>query len=164
MTPPGTPTSKRVQVAQRRERAVDLRVSGKSWAQIATALNYSSPGAACQDVSRALDDALLHQRQSVDRLRQVSSARLESLLAAVWPQAQAGSLRAVDVAVRVIERLSRLYGTDADTRVAVLSIDALDEEIARLTVEVAAVTAQVEASPPMDPVGASWDDWPPDHR
>jgi len=69
---------------------------------------------------------------------------------------------AVDRVLRVMERRSRLLGLDAPMRqqLEVITDSVLDEEIARLTAQLAAREAALAAGRETDP-DATWDDTSP---
>jgi hypothetical protein len=67
----GTPLLKRMQVAERRARALRLRYGqGWSWQAIADELGYRHKGHACQDVQRYLDAHNAHRYAAQARARQ----------------------------------------------------------------------------------------------
>jgi hypothetical protein len=117
-----TPKARRAQITQRRAQAVELRCGGASWEAIAATLGYASRGAACTDVTRALDQRLADLGPRVDRLRTLALERLDATLRAVWPLLDSPDpltlTRAAGTVVRVEERRAKLEGTDAPTRVA----------------------------------------------
>ena len=51
--------------------------------------------------------------KSAEDIRDVEVMRLSSMLEAIWPKAMRGDYRAIDRALRISERLSRLLGLDA---------------------------------------------------
>lgn len=101
---------------QRAMRAVELRVQGQSYAQIADALDYSDESGARHAVSRLL---ARREAESIDELRAVHSARLEGVLSSFWPAATAGDTDAARIVLRTLDSLAKLYGLDAPARVAV---------------------------------------------
>jgi hypothetical protein len=101
---------------QRALHAVDLRVQGHTYAQIAAELNYSDESGARHAVSRLL---ARREAESVDELRAVHSARLEAVLLAFWPAATSGDTDAARIVLRTLDGLAKLYGLDAPARVAV---------------------------------------------
>jgi hypothetical protein len=98
--------------AARRAVAMRLRASGKTYRAIAAELNCSVR-TAYRAVTRELERVRARLSEDAAQLLQLEMARLDSLLAALWPQAQAGNVRAMTAAVRVIERQYRLLGLDA---------------------------------------------------
>lgn len=151
--------AKRATVAERRAKAVELRLTGTSYEAIAKELGYSSRGAACQDIGRALEANLAEQRISVEALRQEELQRLDELLAEAWRvlkrqhvtvshgrviyDEESGEkllddgpvLQAIDRILKIQERRSKFLGLDAPTKVEAITIDALDAEIAKLAAE-----------------------------
>lgn len=112
------PASKaqRAQTAERRKKAITLRLAGMDWQSIADQLGYSTRGAACTDVARALEVNLAEQTQAADTLREVESLRLDRLQAAAWPAAVKGDLKAIDTVLKVIDRRVKLQGLDMPLR------------------------------------------------
>lgn len=112
----GTTKAEKAKVAERRAQAITLRIAGMDWQSIADRLGYSSRGAACQDVARALEANLAEQSQAADTLREVESLRLDRLQAAAWPSAVKGELKAIDTVLKVIDRRAKLNGLDMPVR------------------------------------------------
>lgn len=94
--------------ASKHEQALDLRVAGASYRQIAATLKMSLSTAhrLCQ---RALQEA---KSDEVAEARTAELMRLDRLLMAVWPRASGGDMDAVDRALRVMDRRAKLLGLD----------------------------------------------------
>lgn len=101
---------------QRALAAVELRVKGQTYAQIAEALDYSDESGARHAVSRLL---ARREAESIGELRAVHSARLEGVLLSFWPAATSGDTDAARIILRTLDSLAKLYGLDAPTRVDV---------------------------------------------
>lgn len=101
---------------QRAMRAVELRVQGQTYAQIAEALDYSDESGARHAVSRLL---ARREAESIDELRAVHTARLESVLSSFWPAATSADTDAARIVLRTLDSLAKLYGLDPPARVAV---------------------------------------------
>jgi len=151
--------AKRADTAQRRRKAIDMRMAGASYQQIADELGYNSRGAACQDVTRALETAVVEQARSVEAYREEELQRLDVLLAEAWavlkrqhitvshgrtiyddrtgePLLDDGPvLTAIDRILKIQERRAKFLGLDAPQRHEVVSVDALDAEIQKLHAE-----------------------------
>lgn len=112
------PASKaqRAKTADRRGKAIALRLAGMDWQTIADRLDYASRAAACVDVNRALEANLAEQSQAADTLREVESQRLDRLQAAAWPSAVKGDLKAIETVLKVIDRRVKLQGLDMPLR------------------------------------------------
>lgn len=106
----GAGSTKRVSAAEKRRQAVELRKAGATFEEIAQAVGYSNKGTAYRAVEQALKDAV---REPARELIELEVQRLDLLLRAIWPQVARGHLGAVDRALRVAERRSRLLGLDA---------------------------------------------------
>ena len=114
-------TSKRhVKARQREEAAMRLRLSGTTYKDIGDELGISMQ-AAYKAVKRVMDRTTQHANEDGDELRRLEVARLDKMLAAMWPNVLAGSYGAVDRCLKTSERRARLLGLDAPTRQDVTS-------------------------------------------
>lgn len=151
--------TERTAIAARRAAAVEMRLAGQSFQQIADQLGYNSRGAACQDVTRALEAHLAEQHRQTEVLREEELQRLDLLLVEAWAvlkrehvtvshgkiikDEETGAkllddgpvLQAIDRILKIQERRAKYLGLDAPTKVEAITIDALDAEIARLAAE-----------------------------
>ena len=125
---------------QRAMQAVELRVQGQTYAQIADALRYGDESGARHAVSRLL---ARREAEGIDELRAVHSARLEGVLSAHWPAATSGEPDAARIVLQTLDRIAKLYGLDAPTRVAVgsepLTTIGFANEAARLIESIASM-------------------------
>ena len=105
------PQSAAQKVATRRRRAqcVELAAQGMSYDNIAKTVGYSNRGGAHKAISAALK---AHQADAVDQLREMEVQRLDGLQAAVWADALAGDIKAVDAVVRIVQARVKLLGLD----------------------------------------------------
>ncbi|NUQ98584.1 MAG: hypothetical protein HOY79_19195 [Streptomyces sp.] len=132
-------------MVERRRAAVKLRIEGKSWQEIADLLGYDSKGGACKDVSRALQKAVTDLALPLEEYRQLELDRLDAMQEALWPKVLDGDTRAIDTALRLMDRRAKLLGLDAPTRTeGVLSLDVIEAGIAHLTAQVDAARTQAE--------------------
>lgn len=88
---------------ERQRRAVELRLAGAGYEQIAQQVGYRGPSGAHQAVQRGLEK-LLHE--SPPEVRQLELERLDALLLGLWPKARRGDSAAVDRVLKVMERRS----------------------------------------------------------
>ncbi|WP_327415412.1 hypothetical protein [Streptomyces sp. NBC_01233] len=102
--------AKRAEVAERRKNAIQMVLAGLDYETIAERLGYASRGAAHTDVTRALTANLADLKKEAGTLREVQARRYQRLLAAVWPKALKGDLKAVETAARLTDRVVKLYG------------------------------------------------------
>jgi hypothetical protein len=98
-------------------KALDLRRAGHSYAQISGRLGISK-SSAHQLVQAGLEDSRRQISASADELRSEELARLDGMLAKVYPKAARGDVQAVDRVLKIAERRARLLGLDAPTRTA----------------------------------------------
>jgi hypothetical protein len=134
--------AQRTQTAQRRAKAVQMRLEG----------------AAHKDITRALEAAVTQQHKAVEILRQEELMRLDRLWVEVWavlkrehvtvsngklvrgedghPLRDDGPvLQSVDRLVRILERRAKYLGLDAPQKHEVLTLDAIDRAIQELNAE-----------------------------
>ncbi|KAB7850133.1 hypothetical protein [Streptomyces mobaraensis] len=133
--------------AERRTKAIAMRLAGVDFETIAERLGYASRGAATKDLIRALEIRHAEQGAQAEVLRSVEAQRLDRLQAAAWALALQGDLKAIETVVRIIDRRCRLLGLDAPARMEVLSIDAIDEQIRLLTDQLAAADHEAGEAP-----------------
>lgn len=101
--------------------AVQMRIAGASWDEIAEVIGYPSGRDALVATERALEKEL--RELSKDGMRQMAGRRLERLLRGVWPKAidpdNPEQLPAVGKAREIIADHRKLFGLDAPTEIAV---------------------------------------------
>jgi hypothetical protein len=109
--------------ARKADAAVQLRLAGASWQEIALTLGYPTPRAALVATEKSLQRLLTTGDR--DHMRQLAGARLERLLRGVWGKAinpeDPEHLFAVAKARDIIDRHARLFGLDAPTEIVVHS-------------------------------------------
>ncbi|WP_344664687.1 hypothetical protein [Catenulispora yoronensis] len=130
-------------VAERRAKAVRMKVSGARLEDIAAALGYNSVNHVSVDIKRALAANLREQSAATEEYIAIEMLRLDELLFAVWEEAMAGSPRHVELGVRIVEARRRLFPTQQ-----VVALTTVESEILRLESELAArrpVTGEIEA-------------------
>jgi hypothetical protein len=113
-------SAKRIALAERKTRAYDLRLGGRSFRQIAAALagaegvspRYGARSAYLDVTSelRKLNETL--QEQAAE-LRQLELARLDALHEAFWPSAIAGDHRSGQTVLAIMAQRARLCGLEA---------------------------------------------------
>lgn len=114
------------QITRARDRkanaAIQLRIAGASWDEIAQSLGFPTPRAALVATERALEKELKTEENQA-QMRSLAGKRLERLLRGVWTKAIDPShpehLLAVDKARQLVDRHAKLYGLDAPTEVVV---------------------------------------------
>ena len=104
----------KVKASARAIQAVDMRLAGSAYSDIAKALGYADESGAWRAVDRLLSR---QKRESADAIRGIEVNRLDKLIAAIWPRALAGDGKMIDVVLRIMERRARYLGLDAPARI-----------------------------------------------
>ena len=108
--------------ARKANAAVQMRLAGATWGEIAITLGFPTPRQAMVATERALIKQL-DNNDDREKMRKVAGARLERLLRSVWPKAidpdSPDHLIAVSKAREIVDRHAKLYGLDAPTEVVV---------------------------------------------
>jgi hypothetical protein len=107
-------SEKRLTAVERQRAALELRKAGKSYEAIAQELGYGGPSSAHNAVKAALRKTL---QEPADDLRALEVARMDAMLDGLWPKVLDGNPRAVEVAIKVLERRARLLGLDAPQKI-----------------------------------------------
>lgn len=105
---------------ERQGKAIELRIAGATYDQIAKALGYADrSGAHCAV------NAVLKRRESAQaaELRALEDERLDLALRKVTPGVVAGDLRAVEMLLRIHDRRVKLHGLAAPERVLLGGMD-----------------------------------------
>ena len=104
------PTSqKQIETEERQAKALELRKAGVSLAAIAEELGYASPSGVSQAITAALEKT---RAEPAGEYRELMTARLDEMLAVVWPVALSGDPDAIGSVLRIEERRARLMGLD----------------------------------------------------
>jgi hypothetical protein len=114
------PASKAQQAAtaDRRKKAIALKLAGLDYQSIADQLGYADRAAAWIDIDRALKKNLREEAEAADTLRHVEIQRLDRLQAALWPKAIKGDTKAADTTLRIITARCKLEGVEPPTQIA----------------------------------------------
>ncbi len=132
-----------IEVAELTRKALDLRKAGLNYERIAATLQISK-SRAWQLVNRAIKEITA---ESAEELVKLEAARLDDMFRAMWVSGMEGKGWAIDRLLAIMERRARLFGLDQPQKhsVAVISEDAIDAEIRRLTEELGRNDALFEA-------------------
>lgn len=134
---------RRIQAVMRQTQAMQLRLAGAEYPEIARQLGYNSKVAAYKGVMAGLKRT---QQEPADELRKVILGRLNRLLLAVWQPAIAADVKAVTAAMGIIERICRLMGLDAPLKIDMAMIRDEVNRIAEATgLNASEILAEAEA-------------------
>lgn len=103
-------------VAERRAKAVQMRIAGISPTVIAETLGYSGSAAVTKDITRAMQKAAQAEHMASEQLLQMEIDRLDRLMASIWAKALSGDIKAVEQAEKLIARRCSLLGLDLINR------------------------------------------------
>lgn len=104
-----------LRLALRRRNAVELRITGATYDEIAQALGYSDRGQANRDVHRALKEIT---KEPAEQLRDLELARLDKLQKGSWVAAISGNdPKAAQVVIKVMGMRHKLLGLEAPRKV-----------------------------------------------
>lgn len=104
----------------RAAQALDLRMGGATYRQIAERLGYKGPSGALQAVRLALHE---HAAEPATQVRDLEAARLDRLMMSLWPTAtsmtapHAERMAAIDRVIKLMDRRAALLGLDAPRKV-----------------------------------------------
>lgn len=120
-----------VEDAELTRQCLELRVAGATLEEIGRAVDLHK-----SNVSRRIKAALASiPAEQAESLRSMENQRLDRMQKAIWNQVRQGHLGAIDRAVRISERRSRLNGLDApqqvDLGVKAVDIDSVAQDIMR---------------------------------
>lgn len=109
----------RLAALEKHRQALDLRIAGATYVQIAERLDYASESGARNAVAQALKKTMALMQDSADELRAIEVQRLDVALIAIALQVKSGHLGAIDRWVKLAERRARLLGLDSPPRAPV---------------------------------------------
>lgn len=106
-----------MKVAERRPKVMDLRLQGYTPEVIAHKLGIL-PSVVYADL-KVLMSAAQAQNAEKDEMRAMMSLQLSYLWHALQVAVKEGDVKAISVALKILERTAKLHGLDADTRASV---------------------------------------------
>ncbi|WP_282775797.1 hypothetical protein [Nocardia sp. CC201C] len=119
--------------AVRREYALEMYVEGKTFQQIADALDYCDRGSAHRAVQTALEESAARTTALADQARPLVLERLERLWGPWFTRARSGDPKAADICLRMIDRFCKIHGLDRiQVEATITSRTELDAEIEEL--------------------------------
>ena len=97
----------------RRLQALDLRLAGASYRQIAQQLGVDV-ALAYRDVAKMIAE---YASEPAGQVRKAEVARLDKLMLAHWSEAIKGDYKATQMVLQIMDRRARLLGLDAPQRI-----------------------------------------------
>lgn len=112
-----------IKARDRAIKAMELRIAGLQYAEIAKTLGYNSEQAAW----KAVHDLLRRTEQdTAATFRYMQITRLDTALSSIWTDVLKGNVKAIGAFLKIEDRRARLLGLD---RVTNLNIDLSDPNI-----------------------------------
>jgi len=109
-------TSARLMLAaERKAKALDLRIQNKTHREIAEELGVT-PQAVSKMLKSALADLCAVSAERAEHVRQMELERLDKMAAGLRAQAELGNPKAVYASIAVMNRRSQLLGLDAPSK------------------------------------------------
>ena len=133
---------RRLLAIQRGQQALELRMAGRNWYEIADSIGYKSHASAIAAVNSILQRTL---KPTTDHWRSLTAERLTKILQVFWPKMLSGDPDAAKLCLKAAADLRALLGMDAPIKVEV----DIREEARRIAQEMGldpeAVVAEAEA-------------------
>ncbi|MRH86027.1 hypothetical protein GFY24_00855 [Nocardia sp. SYP-A9097] len=131
--------------ATRREYALEMFLAGKTYQQIADALDYCDRGSAHRAVQGALAESAERTTELADQARPIILARLDRLWGPWFKKARGGDPKAADICLRMVDRYSKLHGLDR------IQIDATVTSRSEIDAEIEELMTKLRATPAAAP-------------
>ena len=129
---------RRIEAVQKQRQALELRMAGRTWQEIATAVGYRGHSSAIAAVEAALQRTL---RPPASEYRALTLERLTKVLQVHWPlmlQADAVSTR---LCLQAIGDIRQLLGLDSPVKLEHTGADGAPIQHEVITIDAADVTA-----------------------
>tara|TARA_B100001059_G_C17553963_1_gene436680 strand:+ start:167 stop:604 length:438 start_codon:yes stop_codon:yes gene_type:complete len=108
--------NKSIEVREKDRQALELRKAGASYEVIAKQLGYADSSGAYKSIQRSMKSIIA---EPTDELRTVEYERLNQMLLILWERVQQGELGAIDRALSIMDRISKMYGLDSPRKTEV---------------------------------------------
>lgn len=106
----------RIAATMRHKQALELRMAGYGYQDIADRLGYKSTASAYDAIQSALKKTL---QEPSDKVRELEIKRLDAMLAAIWVKVKQGNEYSIDRALKIMARRAEYLGLDAPKEVKV---------------------------------------------
>lgn len=105
---------------EKRARALELRLAGATYSQIANAVGYANKGSAHAAVKQALEAG---RDAEVPEVAETELARLDAMLSGLWAKARRGDVAAVAMVLKIQERRASILDGNDVTRAQTPPVD-----------------------------------------
>lgn len=126
-----TPTPQQI---DRERQVMEMRRAGATFDDIARTLEFANASGAWQAYNRAFKRTLIDA--GVEEMRELELDRLDRMQRAVWARVLQGDDKAINTALKILDRRAKYLGLDAPTRqevkLDIADTNSIDAEVARL--------------------------------
>lgn len=105
-------TKARQAVEERRKKALDLRMAGATYEEIARTLKFANKGGAWKTVEAALSES---RKEKADQVMELELARLDRMQRQVFLDAIRGDTKAIAAMIRIMDRRAKYLSLDNPT-------------------------------------------------
>ena len=105
---------RRVTAVEKQRRAVELRLAGRTWQEIANTVGYRDHSGAVRAVESALQRTL---QEPSDSYRALTLERLTKVLQVFWPNMLQGDYPAAKMVLQTLTDIRKLMGLDSPVQV-----------------------------------------------
>lgn len=140
--------TKNTETYDREIQALELRRQGHTYQQISDQMGLGGPGVAHRIIRRTMEQTIT---ENVEQTREIELQRLDGYLTRLQPRIQNGDTKAIDTALKIMDRRAKMLGLDAPTKV---QAEITNHDTNSIDAEVARLIALLDSSPTnqMDPV------------
>lgn len=102
----------KIDIAERRQQAFELRKRGMSVREIADAMGMSAMGI-CKMLEVVMNQIKATTTENAQEVRRMELARLDVMLAGIWDKARQGDVYCIDRVIRIMTKRAEYLGLDS---------------------------------------------------
>ena len=131
---------RRIDAIHRQQQALELRMAGRTWQEIADTLGYANHTGALAAVKKALQSTL---QPPADHFRSLTLERLTKILQVHWPLMLQGDANATRLCLQTIKDMRELMGLDSPAQVEHTGADGAPIRHEVITLDVGDITEAI---------------------
>lgn len=139
--------------------ALELRLAGRTYQQIADQLGYTSRAAVAVDIDRAHEQAVLERNANSELLVQEQLEIITRVRRANWVKMLEGDPKAAEIVMKCVDRAIKLQRLTPDAHISIemLPVDVLQQQVVALAKQLELERGDYEWSDDVDEAEASTD-------
>lgn len=139
--------------------ALELRLAGRTYQQIADQLGYTSRASVAVDIDRAHEQAVLERNTNSELLIQEQLEILTRVRRSNWKAMLEGDTKAAEVVLKCVDRAIKLQRLTPDTHISVelTTVDVLQQQVLELSKQLELGAGDYEWSDDVDETEAGAD-------